>query len=342
MFTPATASASVTVTPDVAMAGSWATLTFDVANERDDAATTALELDFPTDTPLRGVSVLPHPGWSYDVARTTPGDTGSPAGPGTPAATATPSRIPNPANHNSDMPGMNMPGMNMPGMNMPGMAGHGGMSRSGPSRDAPQAAAARSVATAGRTDGLSADYVSRITWTASGAGIRPGQFDQFTIGVGPLPAVAGSLTFKALQTYSTGEVARWTGQATPGGPAPDHPAPTLRLVAAAPALSGSVADYAIGMLPAGPNNESGPGNPTQSMPGMKMGSSEQATGGMSMGGMSMGGMSMGGSAADSSDVALATGIGGLFAGLLGLILAVGALRRHRSGEPATGPAASCH
>ena len=319
------AFAHVTITPDVAFGGSYATLTFKVPNERDTASTTALEVDFPTDTPLRGVSVLAHPGWSYDVTRIAPSGADTATGP-----TSAPS--PSPSGHptSGDMSGMNM---NMPGMDM---SGRGGMSRP------PQLSSPAPSPAAEHTGSLAADTVSRITWTAQGPGIRPGQFDQFTISVGPLPSAATSLTFKALQTYSSGEVVRWIEQAAPGAPEPAHPAPTIRLVPRPAGASGTVADYAVGMVGMGGGDDTGSGS-AQSMPGMKMGgSADQPMGGMSMGGMSMGGMSMGSSSSDTSDAALAVGIGGLFAGLLGLSIGAAGLRRGRAAATAGGRSGSVH
>jgi periplasmic copper chaperone A len=63
------AAAQVTVDPDGAERGGFATLTFNVPNERDDASTTALEVNRPTDTPIQFVSVQPKPGWEYQVER---------------------------------------------------------------------------------------------------------------------------------------------------------------------------------------------------------------------------------------------------------------------------------
>ena len=77
------------------------------------------------------------------------------------------------------------------------------------------------------------EAVSRITW--SGGQIKPGEFDEFEVSVGPLPSDADSITFKALQTYSNGEVVRWIEEATPGGDEPDKPAPVLKLTKAADA-----------------------------------------------------------------------------------------------------------
>jgi uncharacterized protein YcnI len=67
-----------------------------------------------------------------------------------------------------------------------------------------------------------------ITW--SGGTIAPGEFQEFEISVGPLPSV-DQLVFKAVQTYDDGDVVRWIEPATPGGEEPEHPAPTLHLVA---------------------------------------------------------------------------------------------------------------
>jgi uncharacterized protein YcnI len=79
-------------------------------------------------------------------------------------------------------------------------------------------------------DGPISEAVSTITWTASRGGggvIAPGQFRDFPISV-QIPGKAGDvLTFKALQTYSNGEVVRWIG-----APSADEPAPTLTVTAA--------------------------------------------------------------------------------------------------------------
>ena len=71
------------------------------------------------------------------------------------------------------------------------------------------------------------EAVDTVTW--SGGTIGPGQFDLFTISAGPLPTKVKQLTFKALQTYSDGEVVRWIEPTPKGGPEPEHPAPVLTL-----------------------------------------------------------------------------------------------------------------
>jgi uncharacterized protein YcnI len=82
-------------------------------------------------------------------------------------------------------------------------------------------------------DGTVTEGVSEITWTATAAGaIKPGEFQQFNVSLGPLPD-KDSLTFKALQTYSNGEVVRWIETPAPGSSdEPEHPAPVLKLAAA--------------------------------------------------------------------------------------------------------------
>jgi uncharacterized protein YcnI len=94
--------------------------------------------------------------------------------------------------------------------------------------------------TAIKTDtGSVNDAVDTVTWTASGAGIPVGDFQQFKVSVG-LPDAA-SLTFPAIQTYTClpGQTCkpadltvRWIQLAVPNGPEPDHPAPVLTLTAA--------------------------------------------------------------------------------------------------------------
>lgn len=72
------------------------------------------------------------------------------------------------------------------------------------------------------------EQVDTVTFTTTGKGIAPGQFQDFGLSVG-LPDTAGTtLTFRAIQTYSNGEVVRWIGP-----PDADQPAPQVKLVAAA-------------------------------------------------------------------------------------------------------------
>jgi len=81
-------------------------------------------------------------------------------------------------------------------------------------------------------DGPIDTQVDTIAWTADGKGLPPGQFVQFPVSI-LIPDKAGTaLTFKALQTYSGGEVVRWIG-----APGTDHPAPQVGIAqASAPVL----------------------------------------------------------------------------------------------------------
>ena len=79
-------------------------------------------------------------------------------------------------------------------------------------------------------DGEITEGVKTITWTATSKadGIAPGQFQDFPLSV-QIPGKAGdTLTFKALQTYSDGTVARWIG-----APDADKPAPQVQVTEAA-------------------------------------------------------------------------------------------------------------
>jgi uncharacterized protein YcnI len=70
------------------------------------------------------------------------------------------------------------------------------------------------------------EAVTGIAW--EGGEIAPGEFQEFEISVGPVPAV-DKLEFKALQTYSDGEVVRWIDPVVEGEDA-EHPAPTATVV----------------------------------------------------------------------------------------------------------------
>jgi periplasmic copper chaperone A len=91
-------------------------------------------------------------------------------------------------------------------------------------------------------DGSFSQAVSEVIW--SGGQIAPGQFQDFAVSADPLPQGVSQLTFKAIQTYSNGDVVRWIDVPQPGQPEPDHPAPVLTLTtgtAAAPATAGTSA-----------------------------------------------------------------------------------------------------
>ncbi|WP_369196826.1 YcnI family copper-binding membrane protein [Streptomyces djakartensis] len=66
----APAFAHVTVQPEgTAAKGGYAVVDFKVPNERDDASTTKLEVNFPTDHPLASVMPEPVPGWKVEVTK---------------------------------------------------------------------------------------------------------------------------------------------------------------------------------------------------------------------------------------------------------------------------------
>jgi uncharacterized protein len=152
------AGAHVTPDPTEAPRGGFTTVSFRVPNEREDASTTSVEINFPTDTPLAFVSVQPVPGWQYA------------------AETAT---LPEPIE---------------------------------------------------TEDGEVTEAVSKVTCT--GGAIRPGEFQQFAIELGPLPDEGDQVLFPTIQTYDSGEIVRWIDEPTEDGTEPEHPAPALRLTEA--------------------------------------------------------------------------------------------------------------
>ena len=100
-------------------------------------------------------------------------------------------------------------------------------------------------------DGPVGTVVADVTWAASGGGIASGQYEDFAIEAGQLPRRPGPLVFKALQTYSSGEVVRWIEVPSSQDPAPDFPAPVLTLTTTASASAVS------GRTPAPPGPSSG-------------------------------------------------------------------------------------
>jgi uncharacterized protein YcnI len=77
-------------------------------------------------------------------------------------------------------------------------------------------------------DGEITERVAKITWRATSRAnwIRPGSFEEFGLSL-RIPNVPGqALSFPSTQTYSNGEVVRWTG-----APGSDAPAPIVNVVA---------------------------------------------------------------------------------------------------------------
>jgi uncharacterized protein YcnI len=90
-------------------------------------------------------------------------------------------------------------------------------------------------------DGSFTTAVSEVTW--KGGKILPGQYQDFSVSADPLPSDTGQLVFKAVQTYSSGDVVRWIDLPQAGQPDPGHPAPVLTLTPArADAASGAQAE----------------------------------------------------------------------------------------------------
>lgn len=97
-------------------------------------------------------------------------------------------------------------------------------------------------------------YVSVVEFRAEeGAGIAPGQFQEFALSGGPFPD-ADQLSFPAIQLYSDGTEAAWIEPTVDGQEEPERPAPVLSLTSAgsgeaaeaAPAAADSEADHGHG------------------------------------------------------------------------------------------------
>ncbi|MFI6437082.1 YcnI family protein [Streptomyces sp. NPDC050759] len=70
LSSPAFAHVSVQA-EGTAAKGGYAVVDFKVPNERDNASTTKLEVNFPTDHPLASVMPEPMPGWKIDITKST-------------------------------------------------------------------------------------------------------------------------------------------------------------------------------------------------------------------------------------------------------------------------------
>ena len=95
------------------------------------------------------------------------------------------------------------------------------------------------------------EAVSSITWKADpSAALSLGEYAAFDVSVGPVPDVA-SLSFPAVQTYDDDSVVNWNEPTPASGEEPEHPAPTLKIQAAAPAPAASTDGVARGLGVAG-------------------------------------------------------------------------------------------
>jgi periplasmic copper chaperone A len=102
-------------------------------------------------------------------------------------------------------------------------------------------------------DGTFGSAVSEVTWT--GGKILPGQFQDFSVSADPLPSGISELVFKAVQTYSNGDVVRWIDLTQPGEPAPEHPAPVLALTTGTSADSGDAGVAVVASGTEGPADD---------------------------------------------------------------------------------------
>jgi uncharacterized protein YcnI len=89
------------------------------------------------------------------------------------------------------------------------------------------------------------DTVSSIVWT--GGQVQPGTYQEFPVSI-MVPDKPGTLTFKALQTYSTGEVVRWIDATEQGQPEPEHPAPTITVASPPAPAAASTSDTVARIL----------------------------------------------------------------------------------------------
>lgn len=73
------------------------------------------------------------------------------------------------------------------------------------------------------------EVVSLVTWTRTAGTPTPGQPDQLSISLGPLPET-DRFAFTVIQTYSDGTVVRWSDTPGADGTKPAGPGPALTLV----------------------------------------------------------------------------------------------------------------
>jgi uncharacterized protein YcnI len=102
------------------------------------------------------------------------------------------------------------------------------------------------------------EATTKVTWTATkGHEVGPGQFAEFSISGGPLPAAGTELDFPAEQTYSDGTVVKWVEPQPAGAAEPEHPVPSFK-VTAAESEEGASSDTSTTALSAsaGPGPES--------------------------------------------------------------------------------------
>jgi uncharacterized protein YcnI len=102
------------------------------------------------------------------------------------------------------------------------------------------------------------ETVSVVEFAAGPAnsGIGPGQFQEFSLSVGPFPDV-DSMSFSAVQTYSDGTETAWIDPTVQGQPEPEHPAPTLTLASSSSSSSDGNSSASSGSSSDGGSNSTG-------------------------------------------------------------------------------------
>ena len=123
-------------------------------------------------------------------------------------------------------------------------------------------------------DGSFTTAVSEIDWT--GGSIPVNQYQDFQISVDPLPSDTAQVAFKAVQTYSNGDVVRWIDVPVAGQPDPDHPAPVLTLTKATGSDSGSDASSSGGAANGGASNAAAAASNPSSAPASSNGDATAA------------------------------------------------------------------
>ncbi|WP_431953316.1 YcnI family protein [Actinacidiphila sp. bgisy167] len=151
------------------------------------------------------------------------------------------------------------------------------------------------------------EAVTKITW--SGGKIKPGEFQQFPVSLGPLPEDTDQLVFKTLQTYDDNEVVRWIEEQQKGEDEPEMPAPVLTLAGAAGDGHGDDA--------ASDDASGDPGDGAKAEPVSATGAATEKS-----------------ASADSGDTtARVLGVVGIAVGVLGVAFGVLAGRRRGTGTP---------
>jgi hypothetical protein len=93
-------------------------------------------------------------------------------------------------------------------------------------------------------------------FTVGGTALGVGQDAKWSVKIAQLPTDATTLSFKTLETYADGEVARWIDLPKEGEEEPENPAPTIKLKpAAAPATSSPAATTSSPPAVATPTDE---------------------------------------------------------------------------------------